>query len=387
MALDLGGAYGLQSFEDLLQRRMAAKLAAQKTAEETRRFNVQSGEVERAHNLTRDWHQLQREQNAQNQANLQQGRQFEQANKIAEEAVPGDVLDQGGVAAMHAANLGGRILSTPQDPYEGVDVTQMGGPGVTQRPSKPTDTTGVLRAGSKWQTGEATRANQLKMEQEKTTAATATQTAAEEGRNERAQQHEENLRALKSMGGAAQDTARLDKSYTQTTRRVDTLAKPVIERQGRLQRLEDTLSQNSPQADALVAPELLTAMAGGQGSGLRMNEAEIARIVGGRTNWETLKAAANKWSLNPETAVSITSSQRQQIRSLLKATKQRNDDAISKIQKAGDDLSGAESVGEHRRIHDTLQRDLTTMAPASGGGETAAAPGRTRYDMKGNIIK
>jgi hypothetical protein len=61
----------------------------------------------------------------------------------------------------------------------------------------------------------------------------------------------------------------------------------------RFGRLRDTLNQKSPQADALVAPELLTVIAGGQGSGLRMNEAEIARSVGGRSHLEDLKAALN----------------------------------------------------------------------------------------------
>ena len=36
-------------------------------------------------------------------------------------------------------------------------------------------------------------------------------------------------------------------------------------------------------------------MAGGQGNGLRMNEAEISRIVGGRTNWESFKAKLGAW--------------------------------------------------------------------------------------------
>ena len=100
--------------------------------------------------------------------------------------------------------------------------------------------------------------------------------------------------------------ARLDRSYNKEVSRIDSVAKPVLDRADRLQRLKLSLDAQSPQADALIAPELLTAMAGGQGSGLRMNEAEISRIVGGRSKWESLKASMNQWSLDPSKALSIT---------------------------------------------------------------------------------
>ena len=72
-----------------------------------------------------------------------------------------------------------------------------------------------------------------------------------------------------------------------------------------------------------MAPELLSVMAGGVGSGVRMNEAEIARIVGGRSQWESLKAAMQKWSTNPEAARSITADQDAQIQRLIGAVGQK----------------------------------------------------------------
>jgi hypothetical protein len=122
-------------------------------------------------------------------------------------------------------------------------------------------------------------------------------------------------------------------------------------------RLQDTLNQNSPQADALVAPELLTVMAGGQGSGLRMNEAEIARIVGGRSNWESLKAAAN----------SITPAQRQQIRALVSTVQQRLAAKQSVLDGAHEDLINATDVSGHRRVVAGARSKMTAVD--QGGGQ------------------
>src|ERR1051326_230465 len=104
--------------------------------------------------------------------------------------------------------------------------------------------------------------------------------------------------------------ARTDKSYQFSVGELDKVGKPITDAVARFGRLQDTIPKKPPQADALVAPELLTVMAGGAGSGLRMNEAEISRVVGGRSNLESLKAALNKWSLNPSQALSNTAAQR-----------------------------------------------------------------------------
>ncbi len=98
----------------------------------------------------------------------------------------------------------------------------------------------------------------------------------------------------KPEGNPLGEANRLDRSYQFNSTQLDKLAKPIEDQASRLERLQTTINQQTPQADALLAPELLTVMAGGQGSGLRMNEAEIPRVVGGRSNFESLKAALNK---------------------------------------------------------------------------------------------
>jgi hypothetical protein len=161
--------------------------------------------------------------------------------------------------------------------------------------------------------------------------------------------------------------ARLDRSYQFNSTQLEKLSQPVDDAVRRMGRLQDTLNQNSPQADALVAPELLTVMAGGQGSGLRMNEAEIARIVGGRSNWESLKAAVNKWSLDPKTANSITPAQRQQIRALVSTVQQRLTQKQSVLDSAHEDLINATDVSGHRRVVSGARSKMTAID--QGGGQ------------------
>jgi hypothetical protein len=161
--------------------------------------------------------------------------------------------------------------------------------------------------------------------------------------------------------------ARSDKSYTYNNDKLDKLAKPIEDAVGRMGRLRETLAQGTPQADALVAPELLTIMAGGAGSGLRMNEAEIARIVGGRSAWENLRAKIQHWSTNPEDARSITPDQDKQIRALVEAVNQK----LVRKQKALDDarekLLDSDDPKEHRRIVTDAHHALTQVDEEAGG--------------------
>lgn len=158
----------------------------------------------------------------------------------------------------------------------------------------------------------------------------------------------------------AQDN-RLDKSYQFNAGELSKLAKPVDDAIARLGRLEDSLSQNTPQADALIAPELLTVMAGGAGSGLRMNEAEISRIVGGRSNFESLKAALNKWQLDPTKALSITPAQRDQIRRLVATVADKLRAKQDVLTQAGQDLVNANDVNKHRQVIVDTKKALTDV--------------------------
>jgi hypothetical protein len=156
-------------------------------------------------------------------------------------------------------------------------------------------------------------------------------------------------------------------SYQFSSGQLERLATPIDASVQRFSRLQDTLNQNSPQADALVAPELLSVMAGGQGSGLRMNEAEISRIVGGRSNWQSLQASINKWQLDPKQALSITPEQRQEIRALATQVGQKLTQKQNLINDARTQLTGSNDPMEHRTIMSNVHNQLTGVDAGVGG--------------------
>jgi hypothetical protein len=170
-----------------------------------------------------------------------------------------------------------------------------------------------------------------------------------------------------------QGTARSDKSYQFHAGRIDALRKPIEDRAERIARVEDTLAQGTPQADALIAPELLSVMAGGAGSGVRQNEAELARIVGGRTNWETLKAKVDAWQLDPSKGFALTPAQREQTRALFSTVKDRVSRKMQAIDEESQNLLNTDDPKEHRRIYQRLQKRLGDIDTGKGGQTTGGA--------------
>lgn len=169
--------------------------------------------------------------------------------------------------------------------------------------------------------------------------------------------------------------ARADKSFQYNNTALDKVAAPLDQINQRMGRLQDTLSQNTPQADALVAPELLSVMSGGAGSGLRMNEAEISRIVGGRSNWESLKAAVNKWSLDPKEALSITPEQRKEIRALAKTVQDKLIQKEKIIDESRNALIDTDDPKEHRRIVADTKKKLDQIDSGEGGSDATQKKG------------
>lgn len=183
-----------------------------------------------------------------------------------------------------------------------------------------------------------------------------------------------NVAAARTDAATAREQTRLDtradKSYQFNSAELERTAKPLTDQAERFGRLVETVNQRTPQADALIAPELLTVMAGGQGSGLRMNEAEIARIVGGRTAYESLKATLNKYSLDPSKGLSVTDAQREQIKALVGTMRDRIASKASALNEARQALIDADSVEEQRRVMARLKATLNDV-----GVGTSSAPG------------
>jgi hypothetical protein len=177
--------------------------------------------------------------------------------------------------------------------------------------------------------------------------------------------------------------ARADKSYQYNQTRVDKLRAPLDTLAARFSRLQEAIDQNSPTADALIMPELMVTMAGGQGSGIRITDTEINRLVDGRSNWEKLKASANKWAIDPQSATSITPAQRQQIRKLVQAVGEKMNAKKAVLDDAEDKLLAADSPQEHRRVVADLQKQLSAVDSGKfPDRETANAVRKATGDQK-----
>lgn len=180
-----------------------------------------------------------------------------------------------------------------------------------------------------------------------------------------------------------QPDARMDKSYQLALAELEKKAAPLAATADRYTRLVDTVNQKSPQADALIAPELLVLMAGGQGSGLRINEAEIKRVISGRNEWQDIQAAVNKWQTDPTKALSVTDAQRADIGKLLAVAHDRLSAKVDKVKAARYALVNSTSVDEHRKIMADLEASMTdtgTSAPAPDLKGLTPGTGRTFHD-------
>jgi hypothetical protein len=187
--------------------------------------------------------------------------------------------------------------------------------------------------------------------------------------------------ATATFNAPQREDARLDKSYQYSNTAMDKLSAPIDQLNQRLGRLNDTLAQGNMQSDALVAPELLSVMSGGAGSGLRMNEAEISRIVGGRTNWESLKAAMQKWNTDPSSARSITAEQDKQIKALVKTVQDKIIAKEKVLDESRSALIDATDVADHRRILADTKTKLDKIdAGEAGGGGHSFSIGDKRYE-------
>lgn len=151
---------------------------------------------------------------------------------------------------------------------------------------------------------------------------------------------------------AAEDTkadARLDRSYQFNSTQMEKLRTPIEATMGKISASLSNLNLQSPQADALLAPQILSIAAGGTGSGLRMNEAEISRIVGGRTAWESLQAAINKWNTDPSHPA-IPAAQRQQMAAILNAAMQKGQQKEMVLEWGEQALIDATDPTTHRKV-------------------------------------
>jgi hypothetical protein len=190
----------------------------------------------------------------------------------------------------------------------------------------------------------------------------------ENGSYETAQQALLNRQAQNAATAASRADMAAQRSYQFHATELGKIAKPWNDVATRFGRLEDLAKQHTPQADAMLGPELPSVMVGGAGSGLRMNEAEIARVIGGRSKWESLKASLQQWSTDPSKANSITDSQRAQIAQLMGEVRKRIVEKQGYINQGFNELAVSNDPMEHRKIF-TKYRSL--IGDLDTGGSTS----------------
>lgn len=388
------GAYGLAGLQDAIRQRLADQYKQRQIEQEMqlaeRRQRLAEQELEmrgKEHQMglqnskdLREWQQ--------HVFDVNEGRQFN-------ESIPGGTTMSATNPIVGQLRMGGAQLTdkgfAAQEPPEGIAGLDNGPvrdlPGTIQ--SSPMMSGRLVMKGA-----SANQANTL-ADNARADAANASahedrvnaRTDRADAQTQAAADRENLARLVASMRAApAGDRSRTDHSYDTQTKRLDTLEKPLADQAERIGRLRATINQNTPQADALIAPELLTAMAGGAGSGLRMNEAEIARIIGGRNQWESLKARLNAWQADPSKPFAVTPEQRTQMRTLVAAIADRGQRRLKLIDDARVALSDAPDVAEHRRIADAVRKALNadTMGDESGSG--GAVEEWTR-DASGKLVR
>ena len=206
-----------------------------------------------------------------------------------------------------------------------------------------------------------------------------------EATKEQHKQTDEMRRQTQALAQGNKADARSDKSYQYNKTELEKHAKPVEDAMARMGRLDEALNQGNPLSDALIAPELLSIMAGGAGSGLRMNEAEISRIVGGRGHWDDLRGAVQRWNLDPKAARSITPEQDREIRALVGAVRNKLTQKNAAVDDARQALLGSDDPKEHRRIVTDLERKLNQIdSGGAGGGGGAVKIGGKEYEVNQN---
>lgn len=182
------------------------------------------------------------------------------------------------------------------------------------------------------------------------------------------------------------------KQYTENQNEIEKLRQPVAALNTRFGTLQTSIAQGNMLTDSMLAPEILSTVAGGAGSGLRMTDAEINRIVGGRSNWENLRAKLQAWNTDPKRARSITPEQEREIKALVGAMQTKVQAKLTMFQQADDAMNAATDSSQYRIIRAGLQKDIENIdngrfLTQGQIDATVTKTGRSREDVLANAAK
>lgn len=172
-------------------------------------------------------------------------------------------------------------------------------------------------------------------------------------------------------------------SREQQAARLDKIARPVEDSLKNFGALNDALSAGNPQAEVMIAPLLIKAEAGGVGSGLRITNAEINAVKGGRTVWESIRSKVKAFQLNPDKPIQYNPAEREQIRQLMKLSTDKLAAKNTMIQDARSDLLISDKPADHMKVlNDTAKK----IAEVDMKGLTGGAEGLSSGHKVGDVV-
>lgn len=143
-------------------------------------------------------------------------------------------------------------------------------------------------------------------------------------------------------------------SYKFHIAELDKRAKPIDDAAARVARLTDNINLGTAQADAIIAPELISVIAGGMGSGIRVNTAEIATVHGGRPMVAQVEAKLRNWlSSDQKSAIDFGPDERAAMKDMVDLVRKKVVAKQQALSKAGGVISGEKVTDQQRR--DALQ--------------------------------
>lgn len=170
-------------------------------------------------------------------------------------------------------------------------------------------------------------------------------------------------------------------SREQQAARLDKIARPVEDSLKNFGALNDALSAGNPQAEVMIAPLLIKAEAGGVGSGLRITNAEINAVKGGRTVWESIRSKVKAFQLNPDKPIQYNPAEREQIRQLMKLSTDKLAAKNTMIQDARSDLLISDKPADHMKVFNETAKKISDvdmkglsdngLTPPAGGAKVA----------------
>lgn len=155
----------------------------------------------------------------------------------------------------------------------------------------------------------------------------------------------------------------------------------------RLQKLLTTLKSPGGVNDVVAVPEFLSALAGGQGAGLRMSQAELNMIQNARPLLDSLiLKAGNIVGINKNGYAALTDQQRLQMNTLISEVAQHNYDQGQLYVDTQDKIARATSATEVRDIKaDLARKQLELFGEVAGIKARAGAKDETPDQRRARI--